>query len=463
MNFKKRMVIIIVCLLLLVVLLLLLVFFRRKDKVAGTEEVPVDQFNAYFEERKKQGITENDAIAQEEDNANEYFTVEAIIKSFNTNVNYLGSSAKDLNLFVTKENEQRILNEYKERGYKYINNVLASSYKTTYSVNNDYIYNAVKNNIGKKYTITDMYAVDDSAYINTYFVYGNYEGNEFDYVIVLDRYNYTYEIYLNNFLKDREISKSNLNSMKTLNIKHVESNENNTFQYKNIEEGQLVKMYYEEYMDIIKTDVNKAYSLVNEEYKQKRKLSSIDDFKACISDRAENYSYRGLETYSVTKCDGYTEIVCTDISGSRTIFRAKGIANYSTILDSYTMPIKAIDEEYNNADSTKKAALCLNTFIESINNKDYEASYKYLNSTFRDNKFKSIEEFKQYVTSKWFDLNEFIYDSAKVQNSDYIFSGEISNKEYFEGTESQSINQSFVVKPGASVRNFELSFEVYDK
>jgi len=462
MDFKKRIIIIIVCLLLLVVLLLLFVIYKG-NKTGDVEEVPVDLYNSYFDERERQGITENDAVAQEEDNANEYFTVEAIIKSFNTNVNYLGSSAKDLNLFVTKDNEQRILKEYKERGYKYINNVLASSYKTTYSVNNDYIYNAVKNNIGKKYTITDMYAVDDSAYINTYFVYGNYEGNEFNFVVVLDRYNYTYEIYLNNFLKDREISKNNLNSMKTLNIKHVESNENNTFQYKNIEEGQLVKMYYEEYMDLIKNDVNKAYSLVNEEYKQKRKLSSIDDFKACISDRAEDYSYRGLETYSVTKCDGYTEIVCTDVSGSRTIFRLKGISNYSTILDSYTISIKAIDEEYNNADSTKKAALCLNTFIECLNNKDYEAAYNYLNKSFRENNFKNVEEFKKYANNLWFNINEYMYDSAKVQNGDYIFSGEMSNKEFFEGTDSQSISQSFVVKSGTTVRNFELSFEVYDK
>lgn len=56
----------------------------------------------------------------------------------------LNSSASDLGLIVSKQEEKTALEEYKQDGLKCINDVLANNYKTKYSVNNDYIYNNLK-------------------------------------------------------------------------------------------------------------------------------------------------------------------------------------------------------------------------------------------------------------------------------------------------------------------------------
>lgn len=457
---KNKKIIIIIVILLLVLLLVLLVFLLKgkKNPENTITEVPVDYYESYQQQRAEQGITASDATAHYEDNVNEYYTVEGIIKSFNTNASYLNSSARDLSLIVTKENEQKVLQEYRQKGYKYINNVLAKTYKTKYSVNNDYIYNSVKDNTGKKYTINDMYVVDDSDFINTYFVYGDFDGKDFNFIVILDRYNCTFEIYLDNYLVDNNIQKSNEKSMKTLNVEHVEKNESNSFQYKNITQEQMVKIYYNDYVDLMKKNINKAYEMVDGDYKQKR-VDTIDKFKNHISARVSAVSDIVLDSYSVNKVGNHLELICCDNFGNYTIFKVTSVLKYTAILDSYTINIDQLTDEYNNAQDRNKAIICVNKFLECINNKDYDVAYRHLNSTFKDSKFKTLESFTEFVNSKWFDLNKYSFESVRVQDNDYIFKGKLFYTTEQGSYDSGVTENSFVVRLNTNSSDYEISFE----
>lgn len=460
-NNKKIIIIIVtIILLLLCVLAFILLNYKKEDNAnQNMEETPYDMYEAYEKQRAKEGITADDAKAYLEDNVSEYYTIEGIIKSFNTYALYLTGTAKDLNLIVNPENEKQVLNQYKEKGYEYINGVLAKNYKSAYSVNNEYIYDYVTKNIGKKYTITDMYAVDDSDMINTYFVYGTYGSNEVNYIIILDKYNYTFEIYLSNYLSDNNITKTDTSTMKTQHISSIEKNDFNTFSYKNIEQEQMVRIYYDEYLQIMKSNPERAYNLLNSEYKAKR-FNNIDEFKEYINIRANDVIDRRLSSYSINKVGNYTEITCKDNMDTNITFRATSVMKYNVILDSYTMNITLFEKEYNEQQNNSyKAKMCFERFIECINAKDYKKAYSYLNDEYKERNFKTEQDFIKYIKENWFEINKYVYDTIQTSGQDYIINGSLIDSRQFESYDAEFRNKSFVVRLGSNYNTFEISFE----
>ncbi|MBO5179502.1 MAG: hypothetical protein J6B87_04055 [Clostridia bacterium] len=459
-NRKMIIIIFIIILLLLSILSLILINYKKNDNDSQKfAETPFDMYEAYEKQRAKDGITADDARAYLEDNISEYYTIEGIIKSFNTYALYLTSTAKDLNLIVNQNNEQQVLEQYRKKGYEYINNVLAQNYKSTYSVNNQYIYEYITKNIGKKYTITDMYAVDDSDMINTYFVYGTYGSNEFNYIVILDKYNYTFEIYLSNYLSDNKINKTDSSTMKTQHISRIEKNDFNSFSYKNIEEEQMIRTYYDEYTEFMKSNPERAYNLLNSEYRDKR-FNSIDEFKEYTSIKANDIANRKLSSYSINKIGNYTEITCKDNMDGNITFRVTSVMKYNVLLDSYTMNIALFEKEYNEEQNNSyKAKICFERFMECINGKDYKKAYSYLNNEYKERNFKTEQEFITYIERNWFDTNKYIYDTIQTSGQDYIINGSLIDSRKFESYDAEFLNKSFAIRLGSNYNTFEISFE----
>lgn len=445
----------------IVILIILLIAFailnkKSKDEISNTEP-NTDYYNEYQQQRATEGVTADDAVASLVNNANNYYTVKAIIDKFNTYISYLNSSASDLGLIVSEQEEKTALEEYKQDGLKCINDVLANNYKTKYNVNNEYIYNNLKSFSGISYEIDSMYVVEDSTYINTYFIYGNYANTNFNFIVILDKYNYTFEIYLNNYLKDAGYSSENVSTMKTLHIEKVEKNENNTFQFKNINQQELANTYYKDFYSIMKNTPELAYNKLDSNYKS-NKFKTVEDFKKYATSYINDN--KRLSQYKMTKFDSYTELVCQDNWGGIWTFKITGIMNYTILLDSYTVSVKSYDDEYQNANVSKKVQLCLNRFFEALNNQDYESAYKFLNDTYKSNNFKNVDEFKAYVQKNWFIYNKIDYSSIEADsNENYIISGTISDMRDGGSYNAKHISKSFVVKLGTGITNFEMSFE----
>ncbi|MBQ3407922.1 MAG: hypothetical protein IJH12_01805 [Clostridia bacterium] len=453
-NSKKKIILAIIILLVAVVIILIV---GKKKKEQPYNETPVDIYGEYQKNRETEGKSAKDEVAREEDNMNEYMTVQSIVSKFNRNVLYLNATAEDLDLIVTKNQEANVLAKYKQEGTDFIKNVLAPNYKTKYSVDDKYINNMLANYSKLNYVITDMYVIEDSEYINTYFVYGLYGETEFNFIIVLDRYNNTYQIYLNNYFKEQGYSKSNINSMKTLNISSIENNGSNTFQYRNIEREQVAQIYYDEYLDIIKNNKKIAYNMLDSEYKKAR-FDTIEKFNDYVKNLPTGNKAR-MASYTITQGDGYDEYLCKDALGNNFIFKVTGAMKYSVILDTYTTNVLAYENEYKNASAEKKVKLSFNRFFECINNKDYERAYGYLNKTFRENEFPTLDEFKQYVESNWFNVNSFTYQSMEVSvNETYSVYGTIHDYELEGSYDAGFLNKTFYIKLGSDYNNFEVSF-----
>lgn len=461
MENKIKRIILIGIIILLIIVVWLLILLRKENKVNSSnetiEETPVDYYNTYQAQRASEGVTANSAVAHLEDNANQYYTIKSILDSFSTYITYLNATVKDLGIIVSKDKEAEALDEYKQDGLTYINDMLADNYKTKYSVNDNYIYNLLKNYVGKKYKITDMYVLEDSDYINTYFIYGNYSGEEFDYIVILDRYNYTFEIYLDNYFKENNYSRDKVSSMTTLHIDSIDANDNNIFQYKNINKEELAVDYFNEYLDLMINDTQSAYELLDLEYKAKR-FGDFSAFKNYVSEVIDTENVRSAVNYSYMKHDDYIEYVCQDIWGNNYIFKSTGIMKYTVILDAYTVPVDLYEKEYESANNTQKAQLCLNRFFECINNKDYEKAYSYLNSSYKENNFPTLNEFETYVKSNWYDINSFTYSDIQLDNETYILYGEVGDFTTQGSYNSECFSKSFALKLGSDIRDFEISF-----
>lgn len=462
MNINKKDFIITLSVTLIITLIVLFIILldinKKKVNNNNIADTRIDYYNQYQQQRYNEGATANDAVASLESNDNKYFTVKGIIDSFNVNVSYLNSSVSDLGLIVSKEEEATALEEYKQEGLKNITNMLASNYKTKYSINNESLYELLKNYSGKYYQITDMYVVEDSRYINTYYIYGKYSNEEFNYIVILDKNNYTFEIYLNDYFSEGNYSKDDISTMKTLNIEKIEENENNTFQYKDINKDEIVEMYYEEYLKQMKSNIQYAYNLLDSEYKSIR-FPTEESFKNYINNVIKLSDTRKVVTYKIKNCDKYMEYVCQDNYGNIFIFKVTGVMKYTVILDTYTVPIKSYDQEYSNADDAKKAQLCLNRFFEAINNKDYEKAYSFLNVSYKESNFKTVKEFEEYIKTNWFEYNSFVYSNVKQDEQYYLLDGNIANTISYESINSKLIQKTFIVKTGNSIKNFQISFK----
>ncbi|MBR2705513.1 MAG: hypothetical protein IKE91_08605 [Clostridia bacterium] len=455
MKFDKKSIIALI-IFLLILLIVILVYGKKDNK--DNNEIPHDEYSEYYQNRERAGISAKDAVAQEVSNMNEYMTIKGIITKFSENVLYLNATADDLDLIVDKEQEASVLAEYKQEGLTFIKEVLAPNYKEKYSVDDTYIMNSLSKYAKAVYVVKDMYAVYDSEYLNTFFVYGSYGNEEYNFIVILDRYTSSFALYLNNYVKEQGYSADNKDSMKTLNITKVESNESNSFQYKNVEKEQVAKLYYEEFLQLAKSNPTAAYAKLDSDYKSKR-FKSVEEFTNYVGNLPTGTQAK-IATYTITEGNSYTEYLCKDMLGNNFIFKVTGAMKYTVILDTYTVKVLAYQNEYDKLEDNKKVELCLNRFFEAINNQDYEKAYSYLNETFRTNNFGSVEEFKKYVTTYWFKVNNFIYQSTETStNGTYSVYGIIQDYEQDGNFDAGLIDKTFYVKLGDSYDSFEVSFE----
>lgn len=464
-NKRKIIIIIIIALIILAILLVIMIVKNRKkilDPLYGDKFI-----GDYIEEYEKNRANNVDDIkAVLVNDATKYFAVSGVIDSMNMYIQYLDGNVYNLDIIAEDKNEeQEILAEYKQEGIDSIYGMLAKEYKEKYSVDKDYMESNLKKFVGKKYIIDSMFVVEDSPYINTFFVYGSYGSVEYNFVVVIDSYNRAFEIYLNDYVKEQNYSKDNSDSMKSIHADAIEQNEYNKFTYKEVSKENMLLSYYNSYVELLKSNTSKAYKLLDDEYRKER-FPSYDEFNKYVQEvMLKNKNEEGLTSYNYKNNGDYTEYCCFDKYGRAFIFKVSSVNKYTVALDTYTIPVLAYDDEYESASEQKKAQICLARFFECINNKDYKKAYSYLNETYKQNNFKTIESFETYVKTYWYDINNIEYQNTVLEgNGTYSILGRISNyspSDDGEGNNTGNINyldKTFYIRLGSAYNEFEISF-----
>ena len=103
-----------------------------------------------------------------------------------------------------------------------------------------------------------------------------------------------------------------------------------------ISDEQLANMYLNNFKNFLISDIDYAYGLIDEEYRN-IKFGSIDGFKDYVSNI--NYTNLSVKEYSISNVKNFIEVHTMD--DRVFIFRINSVLDYSVYLDNYTVDILA--------------------------------------------------------------------------------------------------------------------------
>lgn len=117
---------------------------------------------------------------------------------------------------------------------------------------------------------------------------------------------------------------------------------------------------------------------------------------------------------------------------------------------------QTIDKLVNMTERDRIEYYC-SEFIRNIDNGNYKSAYSVLNSKFKENYFKTEEEFTSYVQTHFPKEIAVEYNNIERNGNTYVLWLSISNALSVDSTKSDEIN--VVIRENA-VHDFELSFSV---
>lgn len=103
-----------------------------------------------------------------------------------------------------------------------------------------------------------------------------------------------------------------------------------------VSDEDMAKIYFNDYIHIMYSDINKAYNLLDEDYRNK-KFGNIDNYKSYIKS-LDNLSYK-VDSFYIDDSHKYKIYGVYDTNGNIFIFKTNGIMQYSVYLDNYTVEI----------------------------------------------------------------------------------------------------------------------------
>ena len=143
-------------------------------------------------------------------------------------------------------------------------------------------------------------------------------------------------------------------------------------------------------------DPEKAYEMLDEEYKNKR-FGNLETFKNYVDNNREDIESYVIKEYGINKLLDGTEYICQDQYDHAYTFKETSIMKFSAKLDNYTIESEETKQKYKEAKEQKKVAMNIDKWISMLNNKDYKAAYGVLDETFRNQYFESVDDFEQYM------------------------------------------------------------------
>lgn len=237
------------------------------------------------------------------------------------------------------------------------------------------------------------------------------------------------------------------------NLKTIENKDLNTFNYNTVDDEKVCEIFFKDFINKIVHFPKDIYLSLDEEYKKIRfpeysifqkyinenikrfEASNLDDLRRIAEfEKTEDYfDYLArldrihLEQYLVESDETGRDYVCLDQNGCYYIFREKNFMEYTLKLDTYTITSDKFKKEYTEGNDTKKCQLNIDKFFKMINNKDYTHAYEVLDEGFKNNYFKSQEDFEKFVSSRFYEFNNIKFNSASNEGDVYIFKLTVTN------------------------------------
>lgn len=430
---KKIKNIIFVLVLILVLILLAILILSKKDE----EDVYDYSEDSLLVENEENEIDEKIAY---EDDRNVFYLVNSIVTKF---INSVNLDESDIVMSLLDEN---FINEY---------NIIEKDIKDIMELNNlvnsDYYYEYKSSKILKSERKTT----------NIYFVYGKYieldtdVSHEYKIMLEIDFKNYTYNIYSYKYMEKNGYDKLEIGDFVNIETTEIENRTYNIFEYSSYSEIDVVNDYFDTLRWNLLYDTEDTYNLLDEEYAGKR-FGDIKKFKAYVQENKIDIFTMEIDKYQVNNYNDYTQYICIDTKGNYYIFNETSVMQYTIMLDTYTADIPQFVEQYNKSTTQEKVALNINKFIQGINDESYYYTYNLLADSFKNNYYKTQEEYEKYIKENLFTENEIEYVEYSEEGTTYIYEIQLSDAT----GESSEIKNMTVIMQLKEETDFIMSFSI---
>ena len=439
----KKLKWIIITVVLIIVVLGVILFFNVQKDLQNTNSTNKDNTSTSDVERNDDEVLKSaDELGIIPNNTNkeigyvEMFTISNCISQYldtldKTNSKYYG---KD-------ENGNMVLNVSEEEINKNINALKSENANNSIQMLNE-------KNI---FTLLDALKIVNGN-VDSYIAYGFTTNSDNKYqkdcyfIVNLDNKNNTFSI--------EELNGSNIdiNTVTTNALEKIENNSYNEFTYQNISQEYISIKYLENYKKILLAKPELAYEYLEDEYKSKR-YESYDDFYNHIQTIRNKIEEMSVKKYKTNEDN--TQILVKDDDSNIYRFYISGTMKYKIIMYDYIILADSQIKEYNNLKDEEKFDFNVKRWITMLNNREYKYAYKFLDETFRNEKFGSEEKFEKYIQEKYPLTYNYSYEEKNQEGNVYTADLELSNSD-----EEFSDKYITIIMKSDEDANFSLSFEV---
>lgn len=235
----------------------------------------------------------------------------------------------------------------------------------------------------------------------------------------------------------------------------IQENEYNKYKYEKIPEDRKYMYLLQDYIEQELYEIDSAYECLDTEYKNKR-FKDLNDFKEFAENRKKQLRKSYVYEYSKKDCDGYTQYIIKDQYDNYFIFKETNVLEYSILLDSYTVDIPQFTEKYDSTNEKGKCVLNIEKIKQALNSGDYRYVYNKLAESFKNNKYKTQQEFENYIKQAIYSNINIEYSDFSNEGSTYIYDIKITDA---NNAKNPIINMQIIMQLKED-RDFVMSFSI---
>lgn len=353
-------------------------------------------------------------------------------------------------VFNIKQCIQYYIDYINDNNYEAVMKVLDENYIKSNNITEETIKNKSSKFMRSSYFIDKTYEKNVTVDKSIYYIYGRlvksetYENiDNVNFTVIIDSQNQTFSVI------PEVMENSNFNY--NLNIKYDNNDYYNEYTYKNFSDSEILDEYFSYYKNLVLKQPEKAFDLLDSEYKKIRFNNSVDMYKEYLTNIDLERVYP--ENFILDYKENCKEYVVIDKNGLYYIIDEIKPMNISFKLDTYSIMSEKFKETYDKGTDSERVTLNIDKWLKMIQNKDYYNAYNTLDETFRNTNFGNINNFKQYIDQNYGEQFEYEMETTKEYSTNiYIQTVKIS-----QNGEEKEFN--FVIKL-LEDRKFILSFQI---
>lgn len=242
--------------------------------------------------------------------------------------------------------------------------------------------------------------------------------------VKIDEKNVDFSIYPYEYLQRfNSLNLSENDKLDISNINEISQNENNAYKTSLIskENESIIKEFFDIFKFYVKFDNSGLYEKIDNEYKQEKFGNDEERYNNYIKENRNIIINAEINKYLAEKYDNYNYYTIIGKNDEHYIFKAKNFMDFNVFLDQYTVVSDKVKSEYINTLTPVKVRYCINRIIKAINEKDYEFVYSKLNTIQKNNYYRNVTDFKNYITDNFYEKNRVELDDEYLKISEDVY------------------------------------------